>query len=268
MFELIPALIALGAAMAAMTVLWAVSTRLRDVSIIDPFWPAAFVVLGLAYGLALDAPFGARGWLMLALLGLWTLRLGSYLLWRWFQHDEEDHRYAAMRENRGDAFVLSSLWVVFWLQAGLAWVVAAPVFASLGQGPELGVLAWVGAAVWAVGMFFEAGADWQLSRFKSDPANKGQVLDSGLWALTRHPNYFGNFTIWWGLYLIAVDAGGLGWASAYGPAFMSFLLLKVSGVAMLEKDIGERRPAYADYIRRTNAFFPGPKRSAPEGDEV
>lgn len=262
MFELIPALIALAAAMAAMTLLWAISLRLEDVSIIDPFWPAAFLVLGGGYTLATDPEdMGPRGGLLFALLGLWTLRLGGYLLIRWFGHDEEDHRYAAMRAARGPSFRHLSLVIVFWLQAGLAWIVAAPIFAGLAGSHRLDPVAWVGVAVWAVGMFFEAVADLQLSRFKSNPDNRGKVLDQGLWSLTRHPNYFGNFLIWWGLFGVAVGASPDAWMSIYGPAFMTFLLLKVSGVAMLEKDIGERRPAYADYIRRTNAFFPGPKRA-------
>ena len=260
MFELVPALYALLATMGAMTLLWLVSVPLKDVSIIDPFWPAAFLVLGGTYLALSDAEVGLRAMLLLGMLALWTLRLGGYLLWRWFQHEEEDHRYAAMRAGRGPSFTYLSLVIVFWLQAGLAWVVAAPVFAGLEAGGGVGALGWLGVAVFAVGMLFEGGADLQLTRFKSNPENKGQVLDSGFWALSRHPNYFGNFMIWWGVFLTAVDAGGSTWISAYGPAFMTFLLLKVSGVAMLEKDIGERRPAYAEYIRRTNAFFPGPKR--------
>jgi steroid 5-alpha reductase family enzyme len=262
MFELSSSLIALLALMGAMTVLWVLSRRLEDVSIIDPFWPAAFVVLGGTYASVGEGPLTGRGALVLGMLGLWTLRLGGYLLWRWFGHSEEDHRYAAMRAGRGESFRTSSLWIIFWFQAFLAWVVAAPVFASLEARTELGALAWGGVGLYGLGMFFEAVSDLQLARFKSDPANRGKVLDQGLWALSRHPNYFGNFCIWWGLWLVALDAGGLAWASVYGPLFMTLLLFKVSGVALLEKDIGERRPAYADYVRRTNAFFPGPKRRA------
>jgi steroid 5-alpha reductase family enzyme len=113
--------------------------------------------------------------------------------------------------------------------------------------------------MFAVGLFFETVGDWQLSRFKADPANSGKVMDRGLWGLTRHPNYFGDFCVWWGFYLLALGAGG--WWTIFGPLLISFLLLKVSGVRLLEKDIGQRRPGYAEYIRRTNAFFPGPKRA-------
>ena len=117
------------------------------------------------------------------------------------------------------------------------------------------ILDYAGAALWLVGMTFEAGGDWQLARFKADPANRGLVCDRGFWRLTRHPNYFGDFCVWWGLYLIALAAGA--WWSAIGPILMSTLLMRVSGVTLLEQDIGERRPKYADYIRCTNAFFPG-----------
>mgnify|MGYP001450439604 CR=1 FL=1 len=122
----------------------------------------------------------------------------------------------------------------------------------------LGLLDWLGVALWAVGVFFEAVGDWQLARFKADPANAGRVMDSGLWRYTRHPNYFGDFCVWWGLYLVALAAGA--WWSIVGPLIMSFLLLRFSGVRLLERHIGERRPAYAEDVRRTNAFFPGPRK--------
>jgi steroid 5-alpha reductase family enzyme len=123
----------------------------------------------------------------------------------------------------------------------------------------LGILDFIGAGLWLLGMVFEAGGDWQLARFKAVPENRGKVMDRGLWRFTRHPNYFGDFCVWWGFYIIAVSGGA--WWAMVGPLLMSALLMKVSGVTLLEKDIGERRPQYADYIRRTNAFFPGaPKR--------
>jgi steroid 5-alpha reductase family enzyme len=131
------------------------------------------------------------------------------------------------------------------------------VGAIAGEAP-LGALDVLGVSLWAVGLFFEAVGDWQLARFKRDPANDGRVMDRGLWRSTRHPNYFGDFCVWWGLYLVALAAGA--WWSIAGPLIMSFLLLRFSGVRLLERDIGERRPAYAEYARRTNAFFPGPRR--------
>ena len=148
---------------------------------------------------------------------------------------------------------------MFGLQGVLAWIIALPLLPAIASDAPLGLLDAIAAALWLVGLVFEAGGDYQLSRFKRDPANKGKVLDTGLWRYTRHPNYFGDFCIWWAFYLFAVSAGG--WWSIISPLLMSFLLLKVSGVAMLEKTIGERRPEYAEYIERTNAFFPGPQKA-------
>jgi steroid 5-alpha reductase family enzyme len=148
---------------------------------------------------------------------------------------------------------------VFGLQAVLAWVISAPLAGAItGQAP-LGPLDAVGAALTLFGIVYEAVADAQLARFKADPANQGAVMDRGVWRYTRHPNYFGEFCVWWGLYAIALGAGA-GW-TIFGPLAMTLLLLKVSGVALLEKDIAERRPAYRDYIARTNAFFPGARRT-------
>jgi steroid 5-alpha reductase family enzyme len=149
---------------------------------------------------------------------------------------------------------------VFVFQAGLAWLISLPLLGAIaGAGGPLGWLDALGVALWLIGLVFEAAGDWQLQRFKSDPANAGRVMEQGLWRYTRHPNYFGDFCIWWGLYLVALSAGA--WWSIIGPALMSILLLRFSGVALLEQDIGDRRPQYASYIRRTNAFFPGRPRT-------
>jgi steroid 5-alpha reductase family enzyme len=135
-----------------------------------------------------------------------------------------------------------------------------PLMPAIMNPGSIGLLEIMAAALWLVGFVFEAGGDYQLSRFKRDASSKGRVLNTGLWRLTRHPNYFGDFCIWWAFYLFAVAAGG--WWTVLSPLLMSFLLLKVSGVAMLEKTITDRRPDYAEYIRRTNAFFPGLPKSA------
>ena len=140
--------------------------------------------------------------------------------------------------------------------ATITWVISLPLLGAFASNQPLGLLDYAGLSLWIVGFVFEAGGDWQLSRFKKDPANAGKVMDRGLWRYTRHPNYFGEFCIWWGFYLIALSAGA--WWSVAGALLISFLLLKVSGVALLEKDIGNRRPLYADYVLKTNAFFPGP----------
>jgi steroid 5-alpha reductase family enzyme len=153
---------------------------------------------------------------------------------------------------------VKSLYLVFWLQAGLAWVISLPLLGAFASNAPLGWLDFLGAALWVIGFIFEAGGDWQLARFQKDPANAGKVMDRGLWRLTRHPNYFGEFCIWWGFYCFALAAGA--WWAVAGPLAVSFLLLRVSGVTLLEKDIGKRRPRYADYVLKTNAFFPGPPR--------
>ena len=236
---------------------WLLSLPLRDVSIVDIMWSLMFLLAASVYTAAQAAP-GPRAWLVILLVGRWSIRLAAYIFWRNRGHGE-DFRYQQIRARNQPGFAFKSLYLVFGLQAALAWVISLPLLAATGSTAPLGWLDAAGVALWLVGMVFEAGGDWQLARFKRDPGNRGKVLDTGLWRYTRHPNYFGDFCVWWGLFLIALAAGG--WWSVVGPLLMSVLLLKVSGVALLEKDIGERRPAYRDYIRRTNAFFPGPPRA-------
>jgi len=196
---------------------------------------------------------------VLLLVGGWALRLSVYLAARnW--NAPEDHRYRAIRERNEPGFAWKSIYLVFGLQALLAWLISAPLAASIGSAAALGATGLFGTALVVFGIAFETFADAQLARFKAEPANAGRVMDRGLWRYTRHPNYFGEFCIWWGFYLIAFDAGA--WWTLFSPLLMTVLLLKVSGVALLEKDIGERRPAYRDYIARTNAFFPGPPKEA------
>jgi steroid 5-alpha reductase family enzyme len=270
MFDLNAYLIGLAAILAAGVLTWLISLLRKDVSIVDSLWAPMFFIAALAYALSVEAP-GERTTLVLALVGLWALRLSGYITWR--NHGEpEDRRYQQIRANNEPGFAFKSLYIVFGLQGVLAWVISLPLLAAIaGQGP-LGWLDYAGVALWLIGMSFEAGGDFQLARFKADPANKGKVMDRGLWRYTRHPNYFGNACIWWGLFLIALAAGG--WWAVLAPALMTFLLLKVSGVSMLEKDIHERRPEYRAYIERTNAFIPGPpRRPRPEtpgheGDEI
>ncbi|MCZ8131683.1 MAG: DUF1295 domain-containing protein [Steroidobacteraceae bacterium] len=237
---------------------WLLSLPIRNVSIVDSMWSLMFLLAALTYAVELDS-IGPRGWLVVVLVGTWAIRLAAYITWRNHGHGE-DFRYQQIRANNQPGFAFKSLYIVFGLQAALAWVISLPLLAAVNSTAPLGWLDAAGVALWLVGLVFEAGGDWQLSRFKANPANRGKVLDTGLWRYTRHPNYFGDFCVWWGFFLIAVSAGG--WWSVAGPLVMSFLLLKVSGVALLEKDIGERRPAYRDYVRRTNAFFPGPRRAA------
>jgi steroid 5-alpha reductase family enzyme len=196
--------------------------------------------------------------LVLFLLSVWALRLCLYLTWRnWGPH--EDHRYAAIRKNNQPHFWFSSLYIVFGLQALLAWIISMPLFGAIESNIAFNYLDVLGIVLFAIGFIWEVTADWQLSVFKAEPHNHGKVLDTGVWRYCRHPNYFGECCVWWGFYLIALAAGA--WWSIVAPLLMTLLLLKVSGVALLEKDIAERRPAYLVYIKSTNAFIPWlPKR--------
>lgn len=246
----------LGLIVCIFALLWLISLKLRDTSIVDPCWGAGFVLIAWATYLKLTLP-DQRATLLLSLTTLWGLRLSTYLLWRnW--GSGEDHRYQAMREKHGATFWWVSLFTVFLLQAILLWFISWPIQLGMLFRMPLGILDWVGTLICLLGIAFETIGDWQLARFKRDSANKGKVLSQGLWRYTRHPNYFGDFCVWWGLYLIAT-AGGAWWTIA-SPLVMSWFLMKVSGVVLLERTIADRRPEYRDYIQRTNAFFPGPPR--------
>jgi steroid 5-alpha reductase family enzyme len=244
-------------AAAAALCTWIGSLRARNVSIVDSLWPLMLALMAYAY--AVDAVrVGTRAALVIILVSIWALRLSIYITYRNWGHGE-DRRYQAIRSRNEPHFAMKSLYLVFGLQVVLAWIVSLPLLAAIVSSTPLGIFDLVGACLWLVGFTFEAGGDWQLARFKANPANQGRVMDRGLWRLTRHPNYFGDFCVWWGFYILALSAGA--WWAMVGPLLMSALLMRVSGVRLLEKDIGERRPQYADYIRRTNAFFPGrPKR--------
>jgi steroid 5-alpha reductase family enzyme len=166
-----------------------------------------------------------------------------------------------MRKRAKGSFAIKSLWSVFGMQGVMAWIVSLPVQIGAGDAtPGVGVIAVVGIVLWAIGLFFEAVGDAQLVRFKKDPANRGMVMDKGLWRYTRHPNYFGDFCVWWGIWLVAAETVSALW-TVVGPLVMSILLMRVSGVPMLERSMGKRRPGYAEYVRRTSAFFPRPPRA-------
>jgi steroid 5-alpha reductase family enzyme len=243
-----------GAAIAAVAgVAWVVSVIRRDVSIVDSLWSMLFLLALIVY-LAFTETAGPRSWLITALVAVWALRLSVYITVR--NHGEpEDRRYQAIRRNNEPHFWFKSLYIVFLLQGFLAWVICLPALAAVSGQTTPGPLDFIGVALWLVGMYFEVVGDWQLARFRRAKREAGAVLDTGLWRYTRHPNYFGEALLWWGIYLIALSAGA--WWTVFAPLMMTFLLLRVSGVALLEKDIADRRPAYREYIRRTNAFFPG-----------
>jgi len=235
---------------------WLLSLRKNDVSIVDSFWPLLILTGAITYALAAPQA-GPRAIVVVALVALWALRLAVHITWRnW--GEPEDRRYQAIRARNEPNFRWKSLLLVFALQAAMAWVVSWAVLAAVVDPEPWTWLDSLGVFVVLAGASFEAVADWQLARFKSDAANQGKVMDKGLWRNTRHPNYFGEFCVWWGFYLIALSAQN--WWAIASPLLMTVLLLKVSGVALLEKDIAERRPAYKDYIARTNAFFPGRRR--------
>ena len=232
---------------------WTVSLAKRDVSIVDSVWSVMILLAGGVYAAVQIAP-AERAWWVLALAAIWALRLCGYITWRnW--GEGEDHRYQAIRARNQPNFEWKSLYLVFVLQAVLAWIVSLSLLAAIASERPWGWLDMLGAAVVVFGIVFEAVGDAQLAAFKARPDSRGKVMNRGLWRYTRHPNYFGEFCVWWGFYLIALSAGG--WWAMLSPLLMSVLLMKVSGVTLLEKDIGERRPAYRDYIARTNAFFPG-----------
>jgi steroid 5-alpha reductase family enzyme len=248
--------LALAAIVAVAVPVWVLSVVRRDVSIVDSLWSLMFLLALVVYLFAIDAP-GPRAWLVTALVAAWALRLSVYITIRNFG-EGEDHRYQAIRANNEPHFWLKSLFIVFLLQSLLAWVICLPALAAVSGQTSPGPLDYAGLAIWLAGMFFESVGDWQLARFRRKENGPDAVLDSGLWRYTRHPNYFGEALLWWGIYLIACAAGA--WWTIFAPLLMTFLLLRVSGVALLEKDIADRRPAYRDYVRRTNAFIPGPPR--------
>jgi len=253
-----PWLAALVAMIALALIAWAIATLKRNTGLVDIFW-SLFVLAGAAVHAAAAPALSSRATLVLVLATMWSLRLAAYLAARNWPA-EEDRRYRAIRERNSPGFAGKSLYLVFGLQALLAWVVSAPLAAAIRSSAPLGSLDALGAALAVFGIAYETLADGQLARFKSQPANAGRVMDRGLWRYSRHPNYFGEFCVWWGLYAVALGAGA--WWTVVSPALMSMLLLKVSGVALLEKDIGSRRPMYRHYAARTNAFFPGPPRQA------
>jgi steroid 5-alpha reductase family enzyme len=241
-----------------MLLTWLISLVVHDASIVDPVWPLGFVLVAWVV-LAVADGDRARQWLLVAMVTVWGLRLSAHLAWR--KHGApEDFRYQAMRKHWGPRFPLISLVTVFALQGVLMWVVSLPV--QLGQVPEspgLGLLAVLGVLVWIVGFAFETLGDAQLARFKSDPSSAGQVMDRGLWRYTRHPNYFGDACVWWGIAIVAAESG-LGAVGLIGAVVMTVLLRRVSGVPMLERSMAKRRPGYVEYVARTSPFVPRPPR--------
>ncbi len=238
---------------------WLASLVRHDVSLVDRSWGLMIAAPGLVYAALLPSAMPRAGW-VLPLLVVWAVRLAWHVTRRNWGHGE-DRRYQAIRARNQPNFAVKSLYLVFVLQALLAWAVAAPMLAAFVSPAPFGLLDLAGIALAGFGIVFEAVSDAQLSRFLADPSHKGQVMDRGLWRYSRHPNYFGECCTWWGMFLLGLaGAGWMGLWAIVSPVVMTVLLLRVSGVSLLEKDIGERRPQYRDYIARTNAFVPGPRR--------
>jgi steroid 5-alpha reductase family enzyme len=249
--------LALIAVLALLT--WIASLVQRDVSLVDRMWSLMIAGPAIVYA-AQTGWSGLRAVAVLVLVLAWGLRLAAYITWRNWGHGE-DRRYQEIRARNQPGFAFKSLYLIFALQMLLAWIVSAPTLAALAGDHAFGPLDAAGIAMALVGLVFEVVGDAQMASFKANPAHRGRVMDRGLWRYTRHPNYFGETCFWWGIWLVALGAGGgaAAW-TVLSPLLMTVLLLKVSGVALLEKDIAERRPAYRDYIARTNAFVPGPPR--------
>lgn len=246
--------IGLAVTLGLMTLLWLVSLRLKNSSIVDVFWGMGFVIANWVYFALAPEGFLLRKLLISVLVTIWGLRLSIHILLRnWGK--PEDFRYQKWRKEAGSKWWWQSFLRVFLLQGVLLWIISAPLLAAQrGALPaHLIIFDGLGAALWLFGFYFEAMGDLQLARFKANPANKGKILDSGVWRYTRHPNYFGDAAQWWGYYLIAAFAGG--WWTLFSPILMTLFLLRVSGVALLEKTL-ETRPGYKEYIQKTSAFIP------------
>lgn len=253
---------------AVILILWGIAVAIRDVSFIDAFW--AFGMVLLAWGSALQVGVeGVHAQLLLGLVTLWGLRLAIHLFLRWRAHGE-DPRYAkilgGVMKQRGWSWPVAALLMVFLMQAPLLFITCLPaqlgIWASATMSHAAGPLVWAGAALVLAGIAFESIGDAQLSAFRRNPANKGRVLDTGLWRYTRHPNYFGDALTWWGLWLIAADMGwGIALATVIGPIFLTFTLTRWSGKALLERGLHKSRPGYADYVQRTSGFLPWPPKT-------
>ena len=238
-----------------MSVLWLVSLRLKNASIADIFWGFGFVLVCWLTFFRADG-YVWRKLLICLLVTIWGLRLSIHIAWRNCGRPE-DRRYRVWRSEHGKDFWWVSLFTVFGIQGVLLWLISLVTQAGqLSRTPDRMVwLDMLGLLLWMVGFYFEAVGDLQLSRFRSDPQNRGRVMQTGLWLYSRHPNYFGETLIWWGLFLITLSTPKSLW-TIFSPMIITFLLLKVSGVTLLEKTMVDSRPEYRKYQNRTNAFFP------------
>ncbi|MBX7539467.1 DUF1295 domain-containing protein [Qipengyuania sphaerica] len=255
-----------GVLVATVLVLWAISVKIDDVSFIDSFWGAGMALMAFTSWLQLEER-GVLAHLLLAMTAAWGLRLGIYLLRRW-RAEGEDKRYERMlrKDREKGRFAFAALTKIWLGQAVLLFLVSSPAqvgILSSEPSQEIGALTLAGISIYLLGIIFEWVGDWQLSQFKADPSNKGEVMDKGLWRYTRHPNYFGDACAWWGIWLVAASVGWevAAWTVA-GPLFLTFTLVKWSGAALLEKGMKHTRPGYEEYKRRTSAFVPLPPKKS------
>ncbi|MCX6054708.1 MAG: DUF1295 domain-containing protein [Chloroflexi bacterium] len=247
-----------------MIILWSISLFIKNAAIVDIFWGAGFVISFWTYFLLSPSGFPLRRVILGLLTTIWGLRLTLHILIRnWGK--SEDFRYQKWRKESGKIWWIKSLFKVFFLQGILMWVISTPLLAAQ-RNPfpnHLTIFDACGILFWVIGFYFEFLGDMQLTRFKSNPANHGKVLNSGVWKYSRHPNYFGDSAQWWGYFLIAVSAGG--WWALFSPIIMTLFLLKVSGVSLLEKTLTTSKPGYQEYIDTTSAFIPWfPKKVRPK----
>jgi steroid 5-alpha reductase family enzyme len=248
-------LMALLAIMIIMSLLWIISIPLKNVSIVDLFWGFGFVIVCFIYFINTEG-LTIRKILILIMVSIWGLRLSIYLAWRNLGKGE-DYRYRNFRnEYGGHRYWWISFFQTFLLQGILMWLISAPLLGSqyYKNGNALHILDYIGVFVWLIGFVFESGGDIQLARFKANPANKGKVMNLGFWKYTRHPNYFGDATVWCGYAIICISAGS--YLPVLGSVLMIALIIKVSGVALLEKTLNVTKPEYKDYIEKTSSFIP------------
>lgn len=236
--------------------LWLLSLALKDASIIDIFWGPGFVILAWFYFWHSPGPGSLRNVLLCSMVSIWGVRL-AWHIGRRNLGKGEDFRYKGWREAGGKNYWWISFLRVFLLQGILMWIISSPLMMAMSDSIvfSLTTLDKVGITLWLIGFLFETVGDWQLKQFKANPENAGKVMDRGLWRYTRHPNYFGDALLWWGYFMFALDQTG-GWIFIFSPVLMTFLLMQVSGVALLEKSLSDSKPAYRDYIARTSAFLP------------
>ena len=233
-------------------VFWLISLLKKDVSIVDSLWSLFFIIAALTM-FNYQTVTSDRAVLVLSLVVIWGLRLSFYITLRHWGH-EEDHRYQTIRKNNQPGFSIKSVYLIFGFQALMAWIIALPLFYAISSVAPLNVIDGLAALLWLVGMFFETVSDYQLYQFKKKPDNKGKILTQGLWKYSRHPNYFGECLVWWGFFIFSLSDHA--YLTIISPLLMTFLLLKFSGVSLLEQTM-KTRPGYERYMQHTNAFIPG-----------